>query len=97
MIRVLVSALLCAQLFAPDAGFFRTLRFRNIDPLRGATHGRGFYVLDNIGPLRQATPQIARRPVCLSADAEPAAAGLAVYTAFNKALATVQLPPVSGN
>ena len=41
-----------------------------------ATHGRGFWVLDNIAPLRQATPEILsartrtcsrRRPACARA------------------------------
>jgi photosystem II stability/assembly factor-like uncharacterized protein len=35
------------------------------DDLIAATHGRAFWVLDNIEPLRQATPEVAAEPVHL--------------------------------
>ena len=35
------------------------------------THGRGFYVLDNIGVLRQATPELTSNPLFLFEPLNP--------------------------
>lgn len=51
------------QLNLPDTPI-RDLVVKNDDVVLG-THGRGFWILDDIGPLRQLTPEVMKQPVVL--------------------------------
>ncbi|MDB4951385.1 MAG: hypothetical protein JWM27_4034 [Gemmatimonadetes bacterium] len=59
-----------------------------------ATHGRSFYVMDGIGPLRQLTPQVAAAPVWLYAPADPVRAvdpGVSVFYTLKRPARRVTL------
>ena len=64
------------QLNLPDTPV-RDLVVKDADLVLG-THGRGFWILDDIGPLRQVTPELAEQDVILF---EPADAIRGVYDA----------------
>lgn len=64
------------QLNLPDTPI-RDLVVKNDDVVLG-THGRGFWILDDIGPLRQLTPEIMKQPVTLF---QPSDAIRGVYNA----------------
>ncbi len=57
------------QLNLPDTPI-RDLVVKNDDVVLG-THGRGFWILDDIGPLRQLTPELARQEVILFQPGDP--------------------------
>lgn len=72
------------QLNLPDTPI-RDLVVKNDDVVLG-THGRGFWILDDINPLRQLTPSVAAQPVILY---QPSDAIRGVYDAvFQYYLAT---------
>ncbi len=64
------------QLNLPDTPI-RDLVVKNDDVVLG-THGRGFWILDDIGPLRQLTPEVMKQPVTLF---QPSDAIRGVYNA----------------
>ncbi len=57
------------QLNLPDTPI-RDLVVKNDDVVLG-THGRGFWILDDIGPLRQLTPDLAQQDVILFQPSDP--------------------------
>lgn len=64
------------QLNLPDTPI-RDMVVKNDDVVLG-THGRGFWILDDIGPLRQLTPDVMKQPVTLF---QPSDAIRGVYNA----------------
>jgi len=64
------------QLNLPDTPI-RDLVVKNDDVVLG-THGRGFWILDDIGPMRQLTPEVMKQPVTLF---QPSDAIRGVYNA----------------
>lgn len=64
------------QLNLPDTPI-RDLVVKNDDVVLG-THGRGFWILDDIGPMRQLTPDVMKQPVTLF---QPSDAIRGVYNA----------------
>lgn len=57
------------QLNLPDTPI-RDLVVKNDDVVLG-THGRGFWILDDIGPMRQLTPELAQQDVILFQPSDP--------------------------
>jgi len=57
------------QLNLPDTPV-RDLVVKNDDVVLG-THGRGFWILDDIGPLRQLTPELAQQKAILFQPSDP--------------------------
>ena len=57
------------QLNLPDTPI-RDLVVKNDDVVLGS-HGRGFWILDDIGPLRQLTPELAKQDVILYQPSDP--------------------------
>ena len=57
------------QLNLPDTPI-RDLVIKNDDVVLG-THGRGFWILDDIGPMRQITPELAQKDVILFQPSDP--------------------------
>lgn len=64
------------QLNLPDTPI-RDLVVKNDDVVLG-THGRGFWILDDIGPMRQLTPEVMKQPITLF---QPSDAIRGVYNA----------------
>ena len=48
----------------------RDLVVKNDDVVLG-THGRGFWILDDIGPLRQLTPEMSEKETILFQPSDP--------------------------
>lgn len=65
------------QLNLPDTPI-RDLVVKNDDVVLG-THGRGFWILDDIGPLRQLTPEVVKQPIAFF---QPSDAIRGVYPAI---------------
>ena len=79
------------QLNLPDTPI-RDLVVKNDDVVLGS-HGRGFWILDDIGPLRQLTPELAKQDVILYKPSDPIRGvyDLEVQYHFNESVDTVRI------